>query len=90
MKKHELINRIAEQTGLTKAKVESVLKAQTDAIYAALGSGQDVTIQEVGKLKPVLRAARTARNPQTGEEMALPASRGVKFAPSKILKEALN
>lgn len=59
-------------------------------IGMALAAGEDVTIRGFGILTVVNREERMARNPRTGDEVAVPAHRTVKFRPSKELKETLN
>lgn len=90
MKKPELIEAIAEETGITKVKAEEVLNELGHIATEALCNGRSVTLPGLGKLEVTQRAARTGRNPQTGGEVQIPARRAVKFKPMKALKDALN
>jgi DNA-binding protein HU-beta len=85
----ELIAAVAEQSGQTKTVVESVLGAVAEAAQDALKKGSEVVLPHLGKLKTVVRAARTGRNPKTGEAVAVPAKTAVKFAPAKDLRDAM-
>lgn len=90
MNKQELIDAIAASTGETKRSVTAILEALSEQTTAALQSGEEVTLHGLGKLKPVDKAARTGRNPQTGEPVAIEARTNVKFTAAKALKDALN
>jgi len=93
MNQADLVNAIAEHhsnTGVSKAAIKFVLDAQADVIKGALNSGDQVTLLGLGKLSVSDRAARTARNPRTGEEVAVPAKKAPKFDAIKALKDAVN
>lgn len=90
MNKSELINAIAEESGLTKADAGKALDATVKAITAAMASGDSVAIIGFGTFAVGERAARTGRNPQTGKEMQIPAAKVPKFKPGKSLKDAVN
>ncbi len=79
MSKEALVHKAAEATGLTKKDLEMAWKALQKAIVEELHSGEEVTIAGVGKLKPTVRAARTGRNPQTGQEIAIPEKQTVQL-----------
>ena len=85
MTEAELISTVAFETGYPQVTVRNVLKAAGDQVAAVLAHGQEAVIPELGKVKPVTRAARVARNPKTGAEVIVPAKTGVKFAPKKAL-----
>lgn len=89
MNKQELVNAIAEKAQMPKLTVEVVLSAQTTVITDAVAVGDEVTLPGLGKLKTAKRAARTARNPQTGETVAVKARTAVKFSVAKALKDAV-
>ncbi len=72
MSKDTLVAKAAETTGMTKKDVEIAWKALQQMVAEELKSGEEVTIAGVGKLKPTVRAARTGRNPQTGQEISIP------------------
>jgi len=58
-------------------------------IRTALQNGESVTLSGFGTFKPVVRQARTGRNPRTGEAIAIPARQTVKFLPGKALREEI-
>ena len=89
MTEAELISTVAFETGYPQVTVRNVLKAAGDQVAAVLAHGQEAVIPELGKVKPVTRAARMARNPKTGEEVPVPAKTGVKFTAKKALRERL-
>ena len=86
MNKKELINVVAETTGLSKKDVTVVVDATFDKITEALKKGESVNIAGHGKYEVRERAARKGRNPQTGEEIEIPASKSPAFKPAKQLK----
>jgi DNA-binding protein HU-beta len=89
MNKQELIDAVADETDLAKATVSRVLDAQAELATLVLQQGGEVTLPGLGKLKTKQSAARTGRNPATGEEMEIPAKTGVKFVAAKALKDAV-
>ena len=90
MNKKDLIEAIADGAGTSKLLVERVMDAMTDTIVRELQRGGEVTIHGVGKLSVAQRAARTGRNPITGEAVEVKAKRAPKFKASITLKNALN
>ncbi|GHD49793.1 DNA-binding protein HU-alpha [Marinobacter persicus] len=90
MRKPELAAAIAEQTGLTKDKAGEVINAFTDQVSAAAARGEDVTLIGFGTFNIRKREARTGRNPQTGQEIQIPASKTVGFKAGKGLKNAIS
>jgi len=80
---------IADGGNLNKADVNRVLLALAGVAQAQLKAGEEVTLGGLGKLKVTDRAAKTARNPRTGETVEVPAKKAVKFVPVKALKELL-
>jgi DNA-binding protein HU-beta len=90
MNKAELVADVAERMADSKMKAEEAVNAVFDALTAALKKGEDVRLPAFGVFDVKDTAARTARNPQTGEEVAVPAGRKVRFKPGKALKEALS
>lgn len=89
MNKTELVNSVAEQAELTKKDAAQVVDAVFDTILNALKTGDSVQILGFGNFEIRDRAARTGRNPQTGEEIEIPASKVPAFKPGKQLKEAV-
>lgn len=90
MNKSELIDAIAKESEISKAAAERALTATTDAIVKAVAKGDSVTLVGFGTFKPVKRAARAGRNPQTGKEIKIAASVVPKFAAGKGFKDALS
>jgi DNA-binding protein HU-beta len=88
--KSELIDRIAESADMSKADAGRALDAAIEAITGALKSGEQVALVGFGTFAVKDRAARTGRNPQTGKEITIAASRVPGFKPGKALKDALN
>ncbi len=90
MNKSELIDRIAEAANLTKADAGRALDATVGAVTEALKSGDAVTLVGFGTFAVKERAARTGRNPQTGKEIQIAASKTPSFKAGKSLKDAVN
>ena len=90
MSKKDLIDAVAAATELSKEKAAVAVDAMIAHIEASMKKGEEVRIPGFGTFKVAKRAARKARNPQTGVEMMLKASVVPKFSASKNLKEALN
>lgn len=95
MNKSELIAAIAADINLQKVVVESVLESAGRVIaqhFAAADAGVDAeaVLPGLGKLKATTRAARTGRNPQTGEPVEIPERMAVKFAAGKALDDWIN
>ncbi|KVC63492.1 DNA-binding protein HU [Burkholderia ubonensis] len=89
MNKTDLINHIAADTGLTKADAGRALDATLEGITKTLRKGDTVTLTGFGVFSVGKRAARTGRNPATGEEIQIPASKAPKFKAGKGLKDAV-
>ena len=90
MKKSELINAIAEQANLSKADTGRALDALTKTIETALIAGDSVTLVGFGTFAVKDRPARIGRNPQTGREISIAASKKPSFKAGKTLKDAVN
>ncbi|MFC7440011.1 HU family DNA-binding protein [Laceyella putida] len=90
MNKTELIERVAESTGKTKKEAGLIIDSVFQTISDALSSGEKVTLIGFGNFEVRERAARTGRNPQTGEEITIEASKVPAFKPGKQLKEIVN
>ena len=90
MNKAELVAAVAEKAGLSKKDAEASVKAFTDVIAEELKKGEKVTLVGFGTFEVSERAARTGRNPQTGAEMKIAASKAPKFKPGKALKDEVN
>jgi DNA-binding protein HU-beta len=90
MNKSDLIAAVAEHANLSKVDAGRALDAVTSTITAALAAGDTVTLVGFGSFLVKDRPARTGRNPQTGLEMNLPASKSPAFKAGKGLKDAVN
>ena len=90
MNKAELVSAIADKTGLSKKDAEAAVKAFTDVVAEELKKGQKIQLVGFGTFEVSSRAARTGRNPQTGKEMKIKASKAPKFKAGKALKDAIN
>ena len=90
MNKNDLISSVAESSGLTKAAAGRAVDGVFDSIASALASGDDVRIVGFGSFSVANRAASTGRNPRTGEEIQIPASKQPKFKAGAPLKSAVN
>jgi DNA-binding protein HU-beta len=90
MTKAELVKTLKDKAGLaTLAQAEAVYENLFSVIAGALKNGDAIAISGFGSFKPVKRAARIGRNPRTGQEINIPASKTVKFTTGKALKESL-
>ncbi len=89
MNKEDLVKLVSEKIGITKKAAEQAQKAVIEGISSALEKGDSISLVGFGSFKVVERAAREGRNPSTGEKMQIPASKAVKFTPSKSLKERI-
>ena len=90
MNKSDLIDAIADSAGLSKADAGRALDATVDAITGALKKGQSVSLVGFGTFSVRDRAARTGRNPRTGETIKIAASKNPAFKAGKALKDAVN
>ena len=90
MNKTELIEAVAESADLSKAAAGRAVDAIVSTVSGALGNGDQVTLIGFGTFAVKERAARTGRNPRTGEEIKIAAAKVPAFRPGKALKEAVN
>ena len=90
MNKSELIDQVANAADLSKAQAGRAVDAALDAITGSLTQSEPVSLVGFGTFLVRERAARTGRNPQTGENINIAASRAAAFKPGKALKDALN
>ena len=90
MNKTELIDHIAEQADISKAEAARALEAVGGAVEATLKEGGSVSLVGFGTFAVGKRAARTGRNPRTGDAIKIEAANVPKFRPGKALKDALN
>ncbi len=89
MNKNELVESVAEQTGLPKKDGARLVAAFIEAITEALERGEKVQIAGFGTFEVRERAAREGRNPQTGEAIKIAASKAPAFKAGKALKEMI-
>ncbi len=90
MKKSEMIEALAKETGLTKVDVEKVFNGTFNLFKDELAKGNNVAVAGFGTFKISKRAARTGRNPQTGATIKIAASKSVGFKAGSALKEVVN
>ena len=90
MNKAELIAAIAAKTGDTKKGAEASVNAFVDVVTEALTEGDKVQLVGFGSFEVRKRAARKGRNPQTKEEIKIPASKATVFKAGKALKDLVN
>ena len=83
----ELVAQIAERADLTKAKADEALAAFQAVLVESLAKGEAVKVTGLLSVERVERAARTGRNPRTGEEIKIPAGYGVKLSAGSTLKK---
>jgi DNA-binding protein HU-beta len=89
MTKQDIINQMADITGLKKSQCEDALSAVGTVISTELKCGNEITLPNIGKFSVTSRAAREGRNPATGEKMHIPAKNGVSFKAVKALKDII-
>lgn len=89
MNKSDLIGEVAAKTGMTKKDVEKVINAFFDSVQGALKSGDKVQLVGFGTFEVRQRQARKGRNPQTGKEISIPATRVPAFKAGKGFKDAI-
>jgi len=90
MKKSEMIETLANETGLSKADVERVFNGTFNLFKDELAKGNNVAVAGFGTFKNSERAARDGRNPQTGETIHIAACKSVSFKAGSALKEVVN
>ena len=89
MTKGELIARVGKEAKISKASAEKAINAFTNAVTKALKKGDKLTLTGFGTFSVAKRRARTGRNPQTGKEIKIPATRVAKFKAGNLLKSAV-
>ena len=90
MNKADLIDSVSNSSGLPKSKVDEVIGATIDSIIKSVTKGDNVQLVGFGTFGSGKRAARMGRNPRTGEEIKIPASKTVKFTAGKAFKDSVN
>lgn len=87
MNKGELVDKIAEKSGVTKKQADVILSSALESIVDAVSEGQKVTLVGFGTFEPRDRKAREGRNPKTGEALTIPATTVPAFSAGKLFKE---
>lgn len=88
--KKELVNRIADKTGVTKVVAKEVIQAFLDMIIGELADGNRLEFREFGVFETKERAARRAQNPRTLEKVQVPAKRIVKFKVGRMMRKRVS
>lgn len=88
--KKELVNRIAENTGVTKVVAKEIVQSFLDAIIDELAAGNRLEFREFGVFETKERAARRAQNPRTLEKVSVPAKRIVKFKVGRLMRKRVS
>ena len=89
MNKGELVESMANASGISKAAAERALTGLLDAISGALSKGDKVTLVGFGTFSTSKRSARQGRNPQTGAAINIPARKVARFKPGSKLADAV-
>jgi len=89
MTKAELVANIGKEAKISKASAEKTLNAFTNAVMKALKKGDKLTLTGFGTFSVAKRRARAGRNPQTGKEIKIPATKVAKFKAGNLLKRAV-
>lgn len=89
MNKTELVQKVAKKTGMPESKTNEAVTSMFDTIEQALMRQERVSLIGFGTFDVALRVARVGRNPQTGQEIKIPAAKLPRFRPGKTLKEAV-
>ena len=89
MTKSQLVQKLAETTDLSKKQADVVLQTLVELTVGAVRKGDPVKIPGLGTFRKVQTKARMGRNPQTGEQIKIPARKKVRFSVAKTFKEAV-
>ena len=89
MNRRDLVNAVAAHTGLETRQVDATLKGFTDVVTAVVAKGEPVALSGFAKFAKVERPARTGRNPATGEQIKIKASKKARITPLKGFKDAV-
>ena len=89
MNKQDIVQRIAEETGISKTEAAAAVHALISAVTRSLKRGDSVSFVGFGTFKTAQRKARTTRNPQTGAAIKIPRRRVPRFSAGKALKQAV-
>ncbi len=89
MNRTEVVSAVAQQSGVSQKDVDAVLKSFVDVVTETVSSGDKVTLPGFLTVERVERAARSGRNPRTGEALEIPAGHAVKVSAGATLKNAV-
>ncbi len=89
MTKSQLVQRLAEAAELNKKQADAVLQKLVDVTVSSVRKGDPVKIPGLGTFRKVQTKARMGRNPQTGEQIKIPARKKVRFSVAKTFKESV-
>jgi Bacterial nucleoid DNA-binding protein len=89
LNRSDVVAAIAEKAGLTKTQADAAVSALQEVLVSSLAKGEAVKLTGLLSVERVERAARTGRNPRTGETIEIPAGYGVKISAGSILKNAV-
>jgi len=89
MDKTDLIRRLETEMGYSEDEATRVVEAMMESMTETLSRGDKITLPGIGTMVAVERAHRRTVDPETGEELDVPAERAIKFSPGKRLKEAI-
>jgi DNA-binding protein HU-beta len=90
MKKSDLVDAIAGRAGVSKSQAQSIVEDVFELISDGLSKGEKVDLRGFGTFSVRISAARTGRNPQTGEAIAIPERKQPAFKPGKELRDRVN
>jgi DNA-binding protein HU-beta len=90
MNRKDLVEKVARAAELSNAQADAALTAVLDGVVAAVAAGEKVTLAGFGTFEQRHRAARSGRNPQTGEAMEIAASDAPAFKPATAFKQAVS
>ncbi len=90
MTKIEIVNTVAERTGLTKVKAEEAVESILHLMKQCLAQGASIILRRFGSFQVRQKSARIGRNPKTGQGAEIPARKVVRFKAGKYFKEAVN
>jgi DNA-binding protein HU-beta len=89
MNKADIIQKVHDVLGTSKADAERAVECVIDSVVSSLKKGDEVSIAGLGIFSAKMRPSRTGRNPRTGETISVPAMRVPKFRAAKALKDAV-
>lgn len=90
MRKNDIVSAVADIADISQQEADDAVSSLFEQLTNALARGESVNLVGFGSFQVKQRAARTGRNPRTGEPMAIAASKQIQFKPGKFLKDAIN